>query len=641
MRRLLPLLLLALAACRTDVPTAGRDVWGRDDGELAVIPLATTVTEIVADPQRDRLYATDFDNGRLHILDATTGSVERTLAVGSRPSDLSLSADGERLYIALSGGSSIAVLDLESWQLQAPLSLSFSPAYIAAGRQQHFATSILEFWKGFTTYGQLARVADGHEELLPTIGLVQIDVDGERLYVATHRAVHQYDISGPLPVQLAEVAAEGPVLDLHLSADGRRLYAVCTDFFATPEHVISHGLLNSQENFTIDYVEVFSTASMRKVGELYTGAFPRAVTSWGDRVVVAAADSMAGTRLAGFAAVYDAATLQPVATHRLVGTPTSSAAIAPSTGHLYVAVNNPYDIRERFGERQDVQVVPLTGTATAPDLSAEESTLETAAPETPTAPDPETDTAGLGAPFLWTTPAATQHEMVLVPAGAFIMGSDDGDADEQPVHAVELDAYFIDVFAVSVGQYRACTEAGACEPPTSANLCNWFDSVPDDHPINCMYWKDADDYCTWAGLRLPTEAEWEKAARGTDARTYPWGEDFDRDRANYGDGGTMRTTPVYEYPDGISPYGVYDMAGNVWDWVADWYHEHYYADSPQENPSGPESGSLRVLRGGSHWFDAVLMRSANREPYHPDQTDVDIGFRCARSASALPTPARR
>ena len=103
----------------------------------------------------------------------------------------------------------------------------------------------------------------------------------------------------------------------------------------------------------------------------------------------------------------------------------------------------------------------------------------------------------------------------------------------------------------------------------------------------------------------------------------------------------MRTTPVDAYPDGVSPYGAWDMAGNVFDWVDDWYHVHHYSNAAANNPVGPESGSLRVLRGGSHWFDATLMRSTNREPYHPQQTDVDIGFRCARDGAAVPAPQRR
>ncbi len=644
------LLLLLLAACRTDVPTAGRDVWGRDEGELPVIPVGTTLTEIVADPDRQRLYATDFDNGQLVVIDAVAGRVERQFSVGSRPSDLSMAPDGELLYVALSGGSDIAVVDLESLSLLPPVRLSFSPAYLAAAdEQQFYVTSILEFWKGFTTYGRTLRVASGQEQALPTLGLLEVDAGSQLLYVATHRSIHQYDISGSQASLVGKVDAEGPVLDLHLSEDGQRLYTVSTDFFATPEHVISHGLLNSQMNFEVDYVEVFATSDMMKVAELYTGAFPRAVTSWGEHVVVVAADSAHDTRVSGFAVLYDRDDLTPVSTHRLVGTPTSCATIDPTTASLYVAVNNPYDIRERFGERQDLQIVSLGAISdVSPDERPVVDNRPTPGNSTTSVVDVGADSGdvsspatGLGEPFSWSAPADVTHEMVLVPAGDFIMGSDDGDADEQPVRAVFLDAFFIDVFEVSVGQYRACVDEGTCAPPTSASLCNWYTSMPDDHPINCMYWNDADTYCRWAGLRLPNEAEWEKAARGVDQRTFPWGEDFDRGKANYGDGGIMRTTPVDAYPDGVSPYGAWDMAGNVFDWVADWYHEHHYATAGSDNPLGPDSGTFRVLRGGSHWFDATLMRSSNREPYHPLSTDVDIGFRCARDGAALPAPQRR
>ncbi|MCC7264501.1 MAG: SUMF1/EgtB/PvdO family nonheme iron enzyme, partial [Candidatus Latescibacteria bacterium] len=226
-----------------------------------------------------------------------------------------------------------------------------------------------------------------------------------------------------------------------------------------------------------------------------------------------------------------------------------------------------------------------------------------------------------------------EHRQVRVPAGVFIMGSEEGEADEQPAHLVSLEAYYIDQYEVTVGQYRACFEAGACAEPVAASLCNWGGAVGDDHPINCIRWAEAEAYCAWAGLRLPSEAEWEKAARGTDGRTYPWGEDFDRDRANYADNGFMqRTRPVGSYPEGRSPYGAEDMAGNVYEWVADWYEPNYYAASPPSDPPGPASGAQRVLRGGSWWFEPHQMRTFHREPYHPADTDVDIGFRCARSA---------
>ena len=219
--------------------------------------------------------------------------------------------------------------------------------------------------------------------------------------------------------------------------------------------------------------------------------------------------------------------------------------------------------------------------------------------------------------------------MVLVPAGTFIMGWDAGQRDEQPPHAVFLDTFHIDQFEVTVGQYRRCVEAGDCQDPIYAPNCNWDGFAGDNHPINCMNRQHARDYCAWAGLRLPTEAEWEKAARGTDRRIYPWGYELVGDEANFRIGLGTATEPVGNHPNGVSPYGVHDMGGNVWEWVEDWYAEDYYLRSPRERPLGPEFGEFGVLRGGSWWFEAGSLPAAHRVAYHPALTDIDIGFRCA------------
>ena len=215
------------------------------------------------------------------------------------------------------------------------------------------------------------------------------------------------------------------------------------------------------------------------------------------------------------------------------------------------------------------------------------------------------------------------HEQALVPAGEFTMGSASGGSDEKPVHTVYLDAFYIGKYEVTNAQWNAYAQA------------TWEStkSGPDDHPVVNVTWFDAHDYCSWAGMRLPTEAEWEKAARGMDGRTYPWGEGIDGNKANYNDSGDPfdnGTTPVGYYPSGVSPYGAYDMAGNVWEWVADRYDSGYYASSPSRNPQGPSSGTFRVLRGGS-WFNSVhRLRAAARNGNSPSYDSGGYGFRCAQ-----------
>ena len=216
------------------------------------------------------------------------------------------------------------------------------------------------------------------------------------------------------------------------------------------------------------------------------------------------------------------------------------------------------------------------------------------------------------------------------------MGSGDGENDEKPVHTVYLDGYYIMKYEVTNKQYKKfCDETGRSYPkdPGFSGMSGYFTSYP-DYPVVEVCWNDAKAYCAWAGLRLPTEAEWEKASRGTDSRTYPWGNgEPGTNRCNYiGSGdGYEYTSPIGSYENGRSPYGCYDMSGNVWECCNDWYGESYYRDSEYKNPKGPSSGTYRVLRGGSWLFYGNCVRAANRDSAGPSGMDGNIGFRCAAS----------
>jgi Uncharacterized conserved protein len=224
--------------------------------------------------------------------------------------------------------------------------------------------------------------------------------------------------------------------------------------------------------------------------------------------------------------------------------------------------------------------------------------------------------------------------MALIPAGEFAMGSDRGQEDEQPVHRVALDAFYLDVHEVTVSRYAEFLASQKPDPPFK-----WNEATPGSHsnkPVTGVDWYDARDYCRWVGKRLPTEAEWEMAARGTEGRLYPWGNDHPtKAHVNAGQNqwrGYDTLTDVGRYEPGRSPTGLYDMAGNLWEWVADWYDPTYYQFSPRETPAGPSAGPLRVLRGGAWNNDSQSIRSANRAGYAPNARRNDAGFRCAREA---------
>jgi formylglycine-generating enzyme required for sulfatase activity len=220
--------------------------------------------------------------------------------------------------------------------------------------------------------------------------------------------------------------------------------------------------------------------------------------------------------------------------------------------------------------------------------------------------------------------------MVSVPAGKFWMGCNEQvdtqcRDNEKPYHRVYLDAFYIDKFLVTQAEYNECVNSGTC---TANQKFNRFTGVR--QPVVGVSWDDANTYCEWAGKRLPTEAEWEKAARGTEGRVYPWGNSIDATKANYADLKIGKTSKVGSYPSGASPYGAMDMAGNVWEWVADWHDENYYSNSPSKNPKGPDSGTYRVLRGGGWDSVARLIRSSYRDMSNPTSRGNGGGFRCVQ-----------
>ena len=226
------------------------------------------------------------------------------------------------------------------------------------------------------------------------------------------------------------------------------------------------------------------------------------------------------------------------------------------------------------------------------------------------------------------TSDAEPGDTVVVDGGDFDMGCLDGDScedDELPAHKVTLSTFEIDKLEVTQDQYAACVTGGGCPEPS----CAW-DCTLGDYPASCVDWNAAESYCTWAGKRLPTEAEWEKAARGEKGRRYPWGNDEpDCTRTNMAGCGDA-PLPVGSLPDGASPYGALDMAGNMVELVADIYDESYYASSPASDPMGPDTGERHVGRGGGFLSEAKWQRAAKRDWYDTADQGVSLGFRCAR-----------
>ena len=233
-------------------------------------------------------------------------------------------------------------------------------------------------------------------------------------------------------------------------------------------------------------------------------------------------------------------------------------------------------------------------------------------------------------------------ELALVPAGEFTMGSGDGDPDETPVHKVHLDAYYIGKHEVTNAQFELFS-------PAHKEKRKQF-SLGDDMPVIAITWDEAMAFCRWltqkegVECRLPTEAEWEKAARGTDERVYPWGNELpgeaDEWRCNFAPAkardewkrdGFEFASPIGSFPKGASPYVCLDMAGNTWEWCLDWYYDTWYGSSSGKDPKGPGQGTKRVIRGGSFTNGAKVLRSANRAAKPPNYCEASIGFRCVRA----------
>ncbi len=290
----------------------------------------------------------------------------------------------------------------------------------------------------------------------------------------------------------------------------------------------------------------------------------------------------------------------------------------------------------------------LTATESAP-TNTPTAFLTLTATNTPAPTSTEIDTAtSTATPTPTNTPIA-YDEMVLVPAGNFEMGCDPSDreqgcrfidyADQTPLHTIYLDAYYIDKFEVTNGRYKKCVEAGVCTDPaeefSSTRSLYYSDLAFINHPVTNVDWNQADNFCRWEGKHLPTEAEWEKAARGSeDVRLYPWGNS--RPEPGYTYPNTSDAVEVGSYPEGASPYGVMDLVGNVSEWVDDWYYYDYYSRSPYTNPRGgsesfPFCSYNRTHRGSSSgMWDLNLFRLAYRFYNPPETSSASLGFRCAR-----------
>lgn len=288
--------------------------------------------------------------------------------------------------------------------------------------------------------------------------------------------------------------------------------------------------------------------------------------------------------------------------------------------------------------------------ATATTESQVIAALTAVAPTITSTPNPTLGPTATPAPLI----SRSGMRMIYMPGGVFRYGNNDGERDEAPSILVNIDPYYIDETEVTNQQYRQCVESNRCEPlsngATYHDDYNWRSTAWDEYPAIYVTWEMADNFCDWRGARLPTEAEWERAA-GYDPfvlkRTlYPWGEEFDGTRLNYCDSNCPRadrdfeysdgfgdTAPVGSFPEGASPIGTFDMLGNVKEWVDDWYDRDYYEQAPPQNPRGPATGDAKVVRGGSWFSGPEDLLITTRDRIDPNVPLATVGFRCALPAN--------
>ena len=230
-------------------------------------------------------------------------------------------------------------------------------------------------------------------------------------------------------------------------------------------------------------------------------------------------------------------------------------------------------------------------------------------------------------------PEANKRLMIHIPPGPYTMGGHDEDSprNERPAHTVYLSGYFIGKTPVTNQEYREFVQCTGHRAPI-----HWqrgtFPAGMGKHPVANVSWQDASDYATWRSARLPSESEWEKAAKGTDERPYPWGTRFTEGERCNANNQIGTTTPVDEWPDGLSFYEVWDMAGNVYEWCQDYLDDEYYKESPSTNPKGPDGGQERVIRGGSYQETRAALRTTHRMGASEVSTRDNIGFRLAMDA---------